>query len=196
MSSSSRMSYRPPAASDGGVDGLDHLGAEFGRLRPRLVGIARRILRNPSEAEDVVQEAWLRWQACDRTRVLDPAAFLVTTTARLAINVTQSARSRRETPVDRWALEPVDPKDDPATAVERRDELEQSLRLLEQRLSGAERTAYVLRQAYDLPYAEIAARLRTSEANARQHVSRAGKRFALDRVLVSGSNPTPIPVPA
>lgn len=68
----------------------------FGRVRPGLLKIANRILRDPGEAEDVIQEAWLRWQGTDRTVVADPGALLRTTTVRLAINVLQSARRRRE----------------------------------------------------------------------------------------------------
>jgi DNA-directed RNA polymerase specialized sigma24 family protein len=85
-------------------DGL----SAFLRIRPRLFGIAYHMLRNAAEAEDVVQDVWLRWQITDRSVVRDAAAFLATTTKRLAINVMQSARSRRETPVESWLpLHPI-----------------------------------------------------------------------------------------
>ena len=80
--------------------------AEFGRLRPRLLGIAYRIVGSWGEAEDVVQDVWLRWQTCDRSVVRNPTAFLVTATTRLAINVSTSARARRETSVGDWSSEP------------------------------------------------------------------------------------------
>ena len=85
-------------------------------VRPRLFEIAYRILASVSEAEDVVQEAWLRWQRTDRSVVLNPSAFLATTTTRLALNLAQSARSRRETYADRWLPEQADPGSAPRPA--------------------------------------------------------------------------------
>lgn len=160
---------------------LDGVAAEFAALRPRLLGIAYRILGSWSEAEDTVQDAWLRWQMCDRSLVLSPTAFLVTTTTRLAINAAQSARARRESYVGRWLPEPVDSAADLAVAAERTEHLELGIRLLLQRLSPTERAAYVLRQAFDYPYEQIAEILRIGEANARQLVSRAGKHIATER---------------
>src|SRR5262249_44376368 len=81
--------------------------ASFLSVRPRLFGIAYRMLRSPAEAEDIVQDVWVRWQTADRRVVRDPAAFLVTTATRLAINVLQSARSRRERYVASWLPEPI-----------------------------------------------------------------------------------------
>ena len=153
--------------------------AEFGRVRPRLLGIAYRILGNWTEAEDVVQDAWLRWQTCDRGFVLNPTAFLVTTTTRLAINTANSARARRETYVGDSLPEPADPADLPAIEAERSEALQHGIRLVLQRLAPIERAAYVLRQAFDYPYPRIATLLRTSEANARQLVSRASKHIAV-----------------
>jgi RNA polymerase sigma-70 factor (ECF subfamily) len=162
-------------------DDLDLVAAEFAALRPRLLGIAHRILGRRAEAEDVVQDAWLRWQTCDRSNVANPTAFLVTTTTRLAINVAQSARVRRESSVGDWLPEPLDPDDDPAAGAERSDSLARGILLLLQRLSPAERAALVLRAAFDYPYPQIARVLDLSEANARQHVSRAGKRLTSGR---------------
>src|SRR5688572_21321761 len=88
---------------DGGVDA-------FQQLRRRLFGIAYRRLENWAEAEDVVQDVWLRWQGCNRAAVISPTAFLVTTTTRLAINAASCARSRRECYVGEWTQEPTDPK--------------------------------------------------------------------------------------
>src|SRR5215813_11513371 len=96
----------------------DSLSA-FLSVRPRLFGIAYRMLRSAAEAEDVVQDVWLRWQTTDRSVVRDAAAFLATTATRLAINVMQSARARRETCVGPWQPEPVDPRSDPWLTAER-----------------------------------------------------------------------------
>jgi DNA-directed RNA polymerase specialized sigma24 family protein len=80
--------------------------AVFTSVRPRLFGIAYRMLSSVSEPEDLVQEVWLRWQLCDRAAVVNPGAFLATTTTRLAINALQSARVRRETYIGPWLPEP------------------------------------------------------------------------------------------
>src|SRR5690606_40803664 len=90
-------------------DGL----SRFVAARPRLFGVAYRILGSAAEAEDVVQDVWVRWQTTDRGPVQNPAAFLITATTRLALNVLQSARSRRETSVGEWLHEPVDARADP-----------------------------------------------------------------------------------
>src|SRR5262245_28889314 len=85
----------------------------FMSVRPRIFGIAYRMLGSAADAEDVVQDAWVRWQTVDRSLVRNAAAFLATSTARLAINVMQSARSRRETHVGPWLTEPIDTSADP-----------------------------------------------------------------------------------
>ena len=163
-----------PATYD---DGL----AAFLSVRPRLFSIAYRMLHSPAEAEDIVQDAWVRWQSADRRMVRDAAAFLVTTATRLAINVLQSARSRRETHVAPWLPEPIDAKSDPAQGAERRQALEFGVRLLLERLSPAERAAYILREAFDYTYRDIADILQIEEANARQVVTRARHHVANGR---------------
>src|SRR5262245_63150234 len=95
------MSTAPGVPAD---DGL----SVFLNVRRRLFSIAYRMLGSAAEAEDVVQDVWIRWQTADRSSVRDAAAFLATTTARLAINVMQSARSRRETSAGDWLPEPAD----------------------------------------------------------------------------------------
>ena len=84
------------ADASGATSELDDAAAVFGELRPRLFGIAYRMLGTAADAEDVVQDAWLRWQAYDRSTVREAPAFLATTTTRLAINAAQSARARHE----------------------------------------------------------------------------------------------------
>jgi RNA polymerase sigma factor (sigma-70 family) len=149
-------------------DGL----AMFMSVRPRLFGIAYRMLGSAAEAEDIVQDVWVRWQRADRSVVRDAPAFLAMTTARLAINVLQSARSRRETSVGPMP-EPVDNSTDPRLGAERGEALNVAVRLLLERLWPTERAAYVLREAFTYSYREIADILRIGEANARQLVTRA-----------------------
>jgi RNA polymerase sigma-70 factor (ECF subfamily) len=112
-------------------------------VRPRLFGIAYRMLGNATEAEDIVQDVWVRWQTTDRSVARDAAAFLATTTTRLAINVMQSARSRRELSVGGWLPEPVDDSADPGLEAERGQALASGMLLLE-RLTPIERVAYSL----------------------------------------------------
>lgn len=150
-------------------------------MRPRLFGIAYQMLGSASEAEDVVQETWLRWQTVERADVRDPAAFLVTVATRLAINVVRSARKRREHYVGPWLPEPVDTGGGPEAGAEQAADVELAVLLLLERLSPPERAAYVLRESFDYPFAEIAAILRVTEANARQLASRARRRIAAER---------------
>jgi RNA polymerase sigma-70 factor (TIGR02957 family) len=145
----------------------------FAGVSPRLFGIAYRMLGSVSEAEDIVQEVWLRWQTADRSSVLEPSAFLATITTRLAINFSQSARSRRESYVGTWLPDPVNTSDDPHLGAERGEALELAVLLLLEKLTPTERAAYVLREAFDYSYEKIAEILRSTEANTRQLVSRA-----------------------
>jgi len=155
--------------------------ASFEAVRPRLFGIAYRTLESAADADDVVQDAWIRWQGTDRNNVRDAAAFLATTTKRLALNVAQSARARRETCIQPWHPEQADAHADPTLGAERREALELALLTLAEKLSPTERAAYVLREAFDYPYRQIADVLATSEANARQLVTRARVRLASGR---------------
>jgi RNA polymerase sigma-70 factor (ECF subfamily) len=164
-----------------GTDGLEAAAAVFTSLRPRLFGIAYRMLGSATEAEDLVQEAWLRWQTCDRSAVVNPAAFLATATTRLAINALQSARVRRETYIGPWLPEPVDTSADPYLGAERGEALEFAALLLMEKLTPNERAAYVLREAFDYPYSQIADILQSTEPAVRQLVSRARRSMASER---------------
>ena len=146
-----------------------------------MFGIAYRMLGSVAEAEDIVQEAWIRWQGADRDAVLDPAAFLATMTTRLSITAAQSARVRRETYVGPWLPEPVNTSADPALGAERGEALELAMLHLLERLNPIERAAYVLREAFDYSYAQIADTLQVSEANARQLASRSRKHLSVER---------------
>lgn len=153
----------------------------FTQVRPQLFGIAYRMLGSVSDAEDLLQEVWLRWQAVDRTTVMNPAAYLSTATARLAINATKTAYARHETYIGPWLPEPIDTSADPQLGAERGAALEFAVLMLMEKLSPHERAAYVLREAFAYPYRQIAEIVQTTEVTARQWVSRARKRLAADR---------------
>ncbi|TXS51742.1 RNA polymerase sigma-70 factor [Streptomyces sp. uw30] len=167
--------------AEDGTDSLDRAAQQFMAARPQLFGIAYRVLGSAVEAEDIVQEAWLRWQKTDRAEIREPAAFLATVTARLAINLAQSARMRRESYTGPWLPEPVDTSADPQLGAERAEALDLAVLLLLEKLNPVERAAYVLREAFDYPYQRIAEILETNEANTRQLVSRARKHLAAER---------------
>jgi RNA polymerase sigma-70 factor (ECF subfamily) len=167
-----------PASSAGRMSDAD--AASFHTMRPRLFGIAYRVLGCANEADDVVQDTWIRWQGTDRSKVRDATAFLAATATRLAINVGQSARARRETLSGPHAVEPVDSAADPSLGAEQREALEVAVRILLEKLSPTERAVYVLREAFDYPYRQIGEILALSEVNARQLVTRARRRLCGD----------------
>ena len=158
-------------------DGL----SAFAEVRPRLFGIAYRVLGSAAEAEDIVQDVWLRWQATDRSVVENPPAFLATTTTRMCINFAQSAQSRRETYIGSWLPEPVDTSSDPSLGAERGEALKLAVLILLEKLPPTERAAYVLREAFDYSYRQIAEILQIEEANARQLATRARKHVTDER---------------
>jgi len=149
--------------------------ASFEPYRRRLLGLAYRMLGSMSDAEDAVQEAYLRWHATDRESVSDPRAFLMTTTARICLDMLTSARARREEYVGPWLPEPV--LDTGALAPDRRTELAEDLSiallLTLDRLSALERAAFLLHDVFDFSFSEVAASLDRSEAACRQLASRA-----------------------
>jgi RNA polymerase sigma-70 factor (ECF subfamily) len=144
-------------------------------------------LGRTSEVEDLVQDVWVRWQTADRSLVRDTGAFLSTTTTRLAINVVQSARARRETHAGPWLPEPVDTGANPSRGAERDEALTLGVRVLLETLTPTERAAYILREAFDYGYRDIARRLRLEEANARQVVTRARRHIAGARRMPTSS---------
>jgi RNA polymerase sigma-70 factor (ECF subfamily) len=143
--------------------------------RRRLFGIAYRMLGTVSDAEDVVQDAYVRYHAAlaNGTTVQSPAAFLATTTTRLAIDHLRSARVRREQYVGEWLPEPI--LTGAADAPEMVEQLSLAFLVLLESLSPEARAAFVLREVFDYPYGEIAPMLGASEAACRQLVSRAKK---------------------
>jgi RNA polymerase sigma-70 factor (ECF subfamily) len=153
----------------------------FLAARPRLFGIAYRILGSAAEADEVVQDTWIRWHGTERGAVRDATAFLATISTRLAINVSQSARQRRETQMGSWLTELVDAGADPSQAVERGEALDQAVLALLEKLSPTERAVFVLREAFDYPSRAAGLVLGLSESNIRQLASRARRRLAGDR---------------
>ncbi|KJL48410.1 ECF RNA polymerase sigma factor SigJ [Microbacterium hydrocarbonoxydans] len=157
---------------------LDDALTTFGAHRRRLFGIAYRMLSTVADAEDIVQEAWIRWQNTDRSKVQEPIAFLTTIVTRLSINVLQSSRVRRETYIGPWLPEPVNTEDDPALGAERAEALQFAILLTLEKLTPTERAAYILREAFAYPYPRIAEVISSSPASARQLVSRARAHLA------------------
>jgi len=158
-------------------DDLTRAVAVFDEHRRRIFGIGYRMLGTVADAEDIVQETWIRWQNTDRAGIHDPAAFLATIATRLSINATQSAHARRETYIGPWLPEPVNTDADPALGAERGEALQFAILLMLERLTPTERAAYILREALDYPYERIAEVVSTSVASARQLVSRARKHL-------------------
>lgn len=183
----SRSSSEGVAADEATANAGPHGGAgaaadaDFESVRSRLFGIAYRQLGRVADAEDVVQDVWLRWQSVDRARVQDRLAFLVTVTTRVALNAATSARARHEISVEDWSPKPAPESADPAPGAERREALESAVRLLMERLPPVERAVYILREAFEYPFREIADLLGVSEGNARQLAFRARRHLARRR---------------
>jgi RNA polymerase sigma-70 factor, ECF subfamily len=163
----------------------------FEQHRPVLLGIAYRMLGSMWDAEDVVQDAWLRWANTDRASVDDPRSFLITVTSRLAIDRLRLAYRQREAYVGPWLPEPV-PSDElppgPAEAAEQRDTVSIAVLRLMEELSPPERAVFVLREAFALPYDDIAATLELAAPNARQLHRRAVRRLDAGQSRFSGDS--------
>jgi RNA polymerase sigma-70 factor, ECF subfamily len=162
------------------------LGSRFERHRRHLIGLAYRMLGSYAEAEDVVQDAFLRFQAAEPDSVLDPRGYLSKTVARLCLDRLKSARSRRETYVGTWLPEPImdDSGLSPDSALELADELSFALLLTLDRLSPLERTAFLLHDVFDMDFHAVAEVLERSESacrkladRAREHVQDSRPRF-------------------
>ncbi len=163
---------------------MDQRTAAFQRHRPRLFALAYRMLGSRADAEDVLQDAWLRWNESDTDGLRTPEAWLVTVTSRLAIDRLRQARSEREHYTGHWLPEPlVEPleEDTPQALLERADDVSVALLRVLETLAPAERAAFVLRQVFDADYADIAALLGKTEAACRQMVHRAGERVQAQR---------------
>src|SRR5512145_2327228 len=154
---------------------MSNPAASFEPYRRRLLGLAYRMLGSMADAEDAVQETYLRWHGADRDKVSDSRAFLMTTTTRIGLDMLTSARARREQYVGPWLPEPV--VDTAALAPDSRTELAEDLSiallLTLDRLSPLERAAFLLHDVFDFSFGEVAAALERSEAACRQLAARA-----------------------
>jgi len=157
------------------ADAMTDPAASFEPYRRRLLGLAYRMLGSMADAEDAVQETYLRWHGTDRGKVSDARAFLMTTTARICLDILTSARARREEYVGPWLPEPV--VDTAALAPDSHTELAEDLSiallLTLDRLSPLERAAFLLHDVFDFSFAEVATTLERSEAACRQLAARA-----------------------
>lgn len=157
----------------------------FTAVRPRLFAIAYRMLGSRADAEDVLQDAWMRWHQTDQTALQSAEAWLVTVVTRLSIDRLRAAKTEREAYVGWWLPEPlVEPESHaptPETAVELAGDVSMALLWVLERLSPEERAAFLMRQVFDQDYSEIAALLGKTEAACRQMVHRASDRVQQER---------------
>ena len=166
----------------------DSAVATFEAHRAHLLGIAYRMLGAMGDAEDVVQEAWLRWRRSGGEEIRDPRAWLSAVVVRLSLDALRRARARRETYVGPWLPEPLLPDDmralsadAPAARAELASDLSLALLHVLERLSPEERAAFILHDAFDCDYRDIAAALDKTEEACRKLVSRARERVRADR---------------
>lgn len=162
---------------------MDTASLTFNGLRPRLRGIAYRMLGSLAEAEEVVQDAWLRWHEADYVARDDPTGWLVTVTTRLSINRLRAAKVQREHYAGLWLPEPVltDAQDSPEQMLERADDLSVAFLLMLERLAPEARAAFLLREVFDADYDELARTIGKSEAACRQLVHRAREQLREER---------------
>jgi RNA polymerase sigma-70 factor (ECF subfamily) len=160
----------------------------FDEHRGLLVSVAYRVLGSVTDAEDAVQEAWIRWSGVDHAEVADPRAFLVRVTTRLAIDRLRRAKARRESYVGPWLPEPILTTQDPAEDAAMAESVSMAMLVVLETLSPLERAVFVLREAFGMPHAEIADVLGRKEdavrqlaRRAREHVRERRTRFDADR---------------
>ncbi|WP_030484590.1 RNA polymerase sigma factor SigJ [Nocardioides aequoreus] len=156
--------------------------AVFAELRPTLMGAAYRILSSRTDAEDVVQDAWLRWRDVDHDEVVEPRAYLLTITSRLALNRLRTLARLREAYVGPWLPEPVaDASADGAAVAELADDVSMAMLVVLESLGPLERAAFVLTEVFAMPAADVGAALDRSPAAVRQLVHRAREHVAARR---------------
>ncbi|HEY4295402.1 MAG TPA: RNA polymerase sigma-70 factor [Paraburkholderia sp.] len=162
---------------------MDDATRTFGQLRPRLHGIAYRMLASVAEAEDVVQDAWLRWHGAERAGIENSEAWLVSVTTRLSIDRLRAAKVQREHYAGIWLPEPSigDSPVTPEQIKERADDVSVAFLMLLERLTPEARAAFLLREVFDADYDEVASAIGKSEAACRQLVSRAKTQLRDER---------------
>ncbi len=178
----------PQPGDVGGTVGAADPTAAFDEQRDLLFGVAYRVLGRAVDAEDAVQDAWLRWREVDHASVRDPRAYLVRVVTHLAVDRLRSAQHRRETYVGPWLPEPILTAPDIADDVALADSVSFGMLVVLETLSPLERAVFVLREAFGFSHAEIAGTLGRSEEavrqltrRARQHVEARRPRFETDR---------------
>ncbi|MFD6325341.1 sigma-70 family RNA polymerase sigma factor [Streptomyces sp. NPDC058442] len=152
--------------------------------RGRLASLAYRLLGSAADAEDAVQDTFLRWQAADREHIEVPEAWLTKVLTHLCLDRLRSAQARHERAAGAWLPEPLlegDPMLGPAETFEQRESVSLAVLILMERLSPVERAVYVLREAFSYPHAEIARILDITESTSQQHVHRARRRVTAER---------------
>jgi RNA polymerase sigma-70 factor (ECF subfamily) len=157
-------------------DGAEQLAREFLQHRPRLLGVAYRLLGTMWDAEDIVADAMVRWLNVEQEQIRDPAAFLITMVTRRALDQLRSARVARERYTGEWLPEPIGTEPspvDPLDTVERRESVSLAALRMMERLTPPERAVFVLHEAFAVPHAEIADVLDITPTHSRQHLHRA-----------------------
>lgn len=176
-------------SDDGATGTTDAATSAFVRHRDLLFTVAYEVLGSAADAEDVLQETWLRWVAVDLDQVREPRAYLVRVTTRQALNRLRTARRRREEYVGQWLPEPLRTAPDVAEDVELAEALSTAMMLVLETLSPTERAVFLLREVFDVGYDEIAAAVDRSTAAVRQVAHRA-------RRAVEARRPRHVPSPA
>src|SRR5213593_1705326 len=176
-------------ADDGDLEGSPDRLTTFNEYRSLLFSIAYRMLGTVADAEDMLQDAFIRWQQAPRDEIRSPKAFLVTIVTRLCINHLQSARVQRETYVGEWLPEPLvtEPGSDVSRIVEVDESVSMAVLLLLERLTPVERAVFLLAEIFDYTHAEIARMLGISDANCRQLLRRARQHVRMERTRFSAS---------
>ncbi|GAA0853848.1 RNA polymerase sigma-70 factor [Streptosporangium amethystogenes subsp. fukuiense] len=172
------MTHTPP----------DHDQQVFNRHRNLLFSVAYRVLGTVADAEDAVQDAWIKWSADDRSQVADPKAYLARIVSNLALRRLRSARYQRETYVGPWLPEPILTSGDTADDITNAESVSTAMLVVLETLSPLERAVFVLKEVFDFSHAEIAQAVERSEAavrqaahRAREHVRARRPRFTADR---------------
>ncbi len=184
----------PPAEAGDRTDAGPHPAAgdlthPFTENRRLLFTVAYEMLGAAADAEDVVQETWLRWSAGDRSDVVEPRAYLVRITTRLALNRLRTLQRSRETYVGPWLPDPILTTPDAALPVERAEEVSLALLVVLETLSPVERAVFVLREVFDLPYQEVAEVLDRDVAAVRQTAHRAREHVRARRPRYTPAGP-------
>jgi RNA polymerase sigma-70 factor, ECF subfamily len=153
----------------------------FDEMRPQLFSLAYRMLGTRADAEDIVQDAFLRWESADKTEVRNARSYLNSIVARLSLDALKSARRKREAYIGTWLPEPIESAPTPAAQAEFADSLSVAFLHVLESLTPAERVAFLMREVFGEEYKEVAGVLETSEANCRQLVTRARQQIQAKR---------------